>query len=102
MNKSNFVLLVLCCFMLVLSGCSLKATRYSQTVDASQTDFSKIGTMKKGSACFQSFIFPISKDNSLASAIRDGDITVVKHVEKEYFGNVAVGFGKNCTIVYGE
>lgn len=102
MNKSKLVLLVSVCFLVALSGCSLKATRYSQTIDASKTDFSKIASMKKGTACAQTVLIPISKDDSLASAIKDGGITKVKHVEKEYFGNPAAGFGKNCTIVYGE
>jgi hypothetical protein len=102
MNKLKFAPLVLLCFLVFLSGCSLKATRYSQTIDASKTDFSKIASMKKGTACAQTFLIPISKDDSLASAIKDGGITVVKHVEKEYYGNTKLAFGKNCTIVYGE
>ncbi len=97
MQKMGLLLITISLF--VVSGCSTKVTKYQQTIDGNAMDFSKIDTMKKGKACLSGWG---NSDNSASAAAKNGNISVIKHVEKEWiFSPVWIGT-KDCTIVYGE
>ena len=98
MRKSKVFILIAVLALVALSGCSLKMTKYEQTIDGSKMDFSKIDKMKKGTACLGGG----KSDNSLATAAKNGDIKVVHHVEKESSIAFLGALGKNCTIAYGK
>jgi len=98
----KFVLLLISVSFLA-SGCSTKVTRYQQSIDGNAMDFSKVDTMKKGKACLGTRVFDFvigGNNNSASAAAKNGDISIIKHVEQEF---IISPFGsKNCTIVYGE
>ncbi len=98
----KIVLLLASIFLFALSGCATKTTNYQQTINGSAMDFSKVDTMKTGKACLGMKIFDMyigGDNNSSVAAAENGDISVVKHVEKEFIIGIP---SKSCTIVYGE
>lgn len=101
MNKSLFILGVSTLSMLLLSGCSLKSTNYTNTFDAGEVNYASLDSMNKGEACIKHFLgLPIATDSSVEKAAENGGISVVKHVDKEYV-TVLPLFTAECTVVYG-
>ncbi|MDH5545284.1 MAG: TRL-like family protein [Gammaproteobacteria bacterium] len=101
MKKSVILLFSALLVLGLASGCSTQMTRYTQTVDISSTDFSKLDGMKKGEACISRAFIMVSYDNTIETAAKKAGITKVMHVEKKY-GNPFSPFFQNCTIVYGK
>ena len=101
MKKSVLLLFAALCVLALASGCSTQMTRYTQTIDISGTDFSKLDKMKKGEACITRAFIMVSYDNTIETAAKKGGITKVMHVEKK-MGNPVSPFFQNCTIVYGK
>lgn len=55
----------------------------------------------KGEACKRDilFIFPLSSDNSIYSAAKDGRITKISTVDQHHF--ISIFYNTHCTVVHG-
>jgi hypothetical protein len=87
--------------LLATAGCVVRTQTSSNVVNISETDFGKINSFKKGTACLNNVLGFINwGDYLVTSAVAAGKLRRVRFVESEFRSYFV--FTKNCTIVYGE
>ena len=97
--KRTALLVVVLAFMIVLNGCLYTDVIVPLDIDADKTVIgSKVGT----SAC-QSVLWLIAwGDASSEAAAKNGNISVVNHMDQKVFSILFGLYSKSTTIVYGE
>jgi len=86
---------------LSFAGCTAISTPVLNQVNLSESDFSKVDSMKRGEDCSSYVLFfgPFGSQ-SLRTAVRNGKISHVKAVDEEV--STYVVYSKSCIIAYGE
>ena len=97
--KRTALLVVVLAFMVVLNGCLYANVIVPLDIDADKTAIgSKVGT----STC-QSVLWLVAwGDASTEAAAKNGNISVVNHMDQEVFSILFGLYSKSTTIVYGE
>jgi hypothetical protein len=97
--KSTALIVVVLAFMVVLNGCLYADVVVPLDIDADKTVVgSKVGT----STC-QSVLWLVAwGDASAEAAAKNGNISVINHMDREVFSILFGLYSKSTTIVYGE
>ncbi len=97
--KKRFSLILLLAIILVFSGCA-----YVHVKEPFDTDLDKtIRGDKEGKASYQSILWLIAwGDAGTAAAAKDGEITVLNHIDKEILCILFGLYYKETTILYGD
>jgi hypothetical protein len=97
MKKISCVLIIV--LMLAFSGCAYVNVKTPYDIDLNKTELGD----KVGEASIQSIMWLVAwGDASTAAAARNGNISVINHMDKQ---SVSILFGlycRNTTIVYGD
>jgi len=97
--KRIALLVVTLAFMVVLNGCLYANIKAPLDIDADKT---AIGS-KVGTSTIQSVLWLVAwGDASTEAAAKNGDISVVYHMDQEIFSILFGLYSKSTTIVYGE
>ncbi len=97
--KRTALLMVLLVVMVGLNGCLYAKFKAPLDIDANKT---AIGS-KVGTASIQSVLWLVAwGDASTEAAAKNGDISVVQHMDQEAFSILFGLYSKHTTIVYGE
>ncbi len=97
--KRTALLVVVLAFMVVLNGCLYTNVMVPLDIDADKT---VIGS-KVGTSTFQSVLWLVAwGDASAEAAAKNGNITVINHMDREVFSIFFGLYSKSTTIVYGE
>jgi hypothetical protein len=102
MRKMTFVMILAACIFLV-SGCGALYTNVKTPMPTLEMQVNADGQAKVGKACATAYLWVVVVgDCSVASAMKDGGITKIHHVDTEI--NTILGglYGKFSTVVYGE
>lgn len=88
--KNTMILLSL---LLILASCS--------TAGPITATSNKVGN-SKGEACSRNilFIIPLSLDDSIYSAVKDGGLSLISTVDHHSFTSIL--YNSRCTVVHGE
>ena len=97
--KKTLVLIGLIFFIFALSGCLYANIKAPLDIDADKT---AIGS-KVGKSSIQSVLWLVAwGDASTDSAAKNGNISVVYHMDREVYSILFGLYSKSTTIVYGE
>lgn len=99
MVKRIVLLMVIVALAGVLNGCLYANVKTPLDIDADNT---KMGT-KVGTATIQSVLWLVAwGDASTEAAAKNGNISVINHMDHEAFSVFFGLYSKSTTIVYGE
>jgi hypothetical protein len=97
--KRSALLMVILIFAVVINGCLYANVKTPLDLDADKTD---IGD-KVGTSTVQSVLWLVAwGDGSTDAAAKNGNISVVHHMDQEVFSILFGLYSKSTTIVYGE
>jgi hypothetical protein len=97
--KRITLLMIMFAFIAVINGCLYAKVKTPLDFDADKTE---IGT-KVGTSSIQSILWLVAwGDGSSKAAAKNGNISVIHHMDHEAFNILFVLYSKNTTIVYGE
>jgi hypothetical protein len=97
--KRAIMLVVVLTIMLILNGCLYTDIKAPLDIDANNT---AIGS-KVGTSTIESVLWLVAwGDASTDAAAKNGNISVVYHMDQEVFSVLFGLYSKSTTIVYGE
>jgi hypothetical protein len=97
--KKTALLMVILAFTIVINGCLYANVKTPLDLDADKTD---IGN-KVGTSTIQSVLWLVAwGDGSTEAAAKNGNISVIHHMDQEVFSILFGLYSKSTTIVYGE
>jgi len=102
MRKVTFFMIVAVCIVLI-SGCGALYTNVKTPMPTLEMQVNEDNQAKVGTASATAYLWVVVVgDCSVASAMKDGGITKIHHVDTEI--NTILGglYGKFSTVVYGE
>ncbi len=102
MKKTTFLLVIAACIVLV-SGCGALYTNVKTPMPTLEMQINADDQAKVGTASATAYFWVVVVgDCSVASAMKDGGITKIHHVDTDI--NTILGglYGKFTTVVYGE
>jgi hypothetical protein len=87
--------------LFLLSSCSSKYTPPSSAmINVTNYKIGDVSLLKTGKACYSTFFgIPYEKSSSVIDAMRNGNISTIKMIDKEF--TYAFVVNKYCTIVHG-
>jgi len=97
--KRTALLMVVFAFMVVINGCLYANVKTPLDIDVDKTEIgNKIGT-----STVQSVLWLVAwGDASTEAAAKNGNISVIHHIDQEVFSVLFGLYSKGTTIVYGE
>jgi hypothetical protein len=107
MLKTKVIMGLLLLFVLVSCAGLPEAGPAAVVIDAkdgTSISDSSYMTKRKGEACSYNVLGLVAiGDQSIESAMANGNITKVSHIDKNIWAwNIYIALGKSCTVVYGE